>query len=123
MTIYRRNYGETGMYDSTVYPGIAAALAAFAAEARWTLFVATAKRTRYARPILEHFGLARYFRAIYGSEDGPLRDTKPVLLAHLLAEERLDGADVLMIGDRHYDLEGARAAGMRSIGVAWGYGE
>jgi phosphoglycolate phosphatase len=121
VTIYRRHYAETGLYDCAVYPGIATALAEFAA-AGWTLFVATAKRTRYARPILEHFGLARYFHTIYGSEDGPRLDTKPVMLAHILAEQQFAPADAVMIGDRHYDFEGARANAMRSIGAAWGYG-
>ena len=121
VTIYRRHYAESGLYDCAVYPGIAAALAEFAAE-RWTLFVATAKRTRYARPILEHFGLAGYFSAIYGSEDGPRLDTKPVMLAHILSERRFSPARAVMIGDRHYDIEGARANAMRAIGVGWGYG-
>ncbi len=121
VTIYRRHYAETGLYDCAVYPGIAAALAEFAAQ-DWTLFVATAKRTRYARPILEHFGLAGYFHTIYGSEDGPRLDTKPVLLAHILAEQQFSPARAVMIGDRHYDIEGARANAMRSIGVGWGYG-
>ncbi len=118
---YRRHYAETGMYDSVVYPGIAAALAGFAAGG-WTLFVATAKRTRFARPILEHYGLARYFRAIYGSEDGPRLDTKPELLAHIMAEQGFAARCAVMIGDRHHDIDGARANGIRSIGVAWGYG-
>ena len=122
VTIYRRHYVETGLYDATVYPGIAAALAEFAARG-WTLFVATAKRTRFARPILEHFGLAGYFHTIYGSEDGPVLDTKPVMLAHILSEQRFSPARAVMIGDRHYDIDGARANGLRSIGAAWGYGE
>lgn len=119
--VYRRYYGESGLYDATVYPGIAAALAEFAAQG-WTLFVATAKRTRMARPILEHFGLAGYFHTIYGSEDGPRLDTKPVMLAHILAEQRFPPGRAVMIGDRHYDIEGARANGLRAIGVSWGYG-
>jgi phosphoglycolate phosphatase len=121
VTIYRRHYAESGMFDATVYPGIAAALAGFAAQG-WTLFVATAKRTRYARPILEHFGLAGYFHTIYGSEDGPRLDTKPVMLAYILAEQRFAPARAAMIGDRHYDIDGARANGLHAIGAAWGYG-
>jgi phosphoglycolate phosphatase len=119
--LYRQHYAAGGMFENAVYPGIPAALEAFAA-AGWTLFVATAKRTRFAVPILEHFGLARHFRAIYGSEDGPRLDTKPVLLAHILAEQGFDPARAVMIGDRHHDIEGAKANGMAAIGVAWGYG-
>ena len=121
MTIYRRDYAERGMWDCAVFPGIPSALEAFRA-AGWTLIVATAKRTRFARPVLDHLGLAGHFQAIYGSEDGPRFDTKPELLAHILAEQRLDAAAAVMIGDRHYDVGGARAVGMRSIGAAWGYG-
>ena len=123
---YRRIYAAGGLYDNAVYPGIVPALEAFAAGG-WTLLVATAKRTRYALPILRHFGLAAHFRAIYGSEDGgheggPLLDTKPELLAHVLAEQRFAPGHAVMIGDRRHDIEGARANGMRAIGVAWGYG-
>lgn len=121
VSLYRRHYVENGMFDAAVYAGIAAALAAFATKG-WTLFVATAKRTRFARPILEHFGLARHFHTIYGSEDGPLLDTKPAMLAHILAEQGFPPGRAVMIGDRYYDIDGARANGLRSIGVAWGYG-
>jgi phosphoglycolate phosphatase len=121
VALYRRHYGATGMLDNAVYPGIAAALEGFVADG-WTLFVATAKRTRYAVPILRHFGLAGHFRVIYGSEDGPRLDTKPVLLAHIVAEQGFSPARAVMIGDRHHDIQGAKANAMRSIGVAWGYG-
>jgi phosphoglycolate phosphatase len=119
--LYRRHYAEQGVWDCAAYPGIPAALEAFRA-AGWTLFVATAKRSRFARPLLGHLGLAGHFQAIYGSEDGPRLDTKPELLAHILAEQRFDPAAAVMIGDRHYDVAGARAVGMRAIGAAWGYG-
>jgi phosphoglycolate phosphatase len=121
VTLYRRYYAECGMWNAAVYPGIPAALAAFR-TAGWMLMVATAKRTRFARPLLEHLGLACHFRAIYGSEDGPRLDTKPELLAHILAEQHFDPASAVMIGDRHYDTNGAHAHGIRAIGVTWGYG-
>ncbi|CAH2600516.1 5'-nucleotidase [Rhodovastum atsumiense] len=118
---YRRLYAEGGMFDNSVYAGIPEALDAFTA-AGWTLYVATAKRTRFARPILEHFGLARYFQEIHGSEDGPRLDTKPELLAHIRACHGFDPVRAVMIGDRHHDIQGAHANGIRAIGVAWGYG-
>lgn len=115
---YRQYYGTVGLFQNAVYPGIPEALASLRAHG-FDLLVATAKRTRFARPILEHFGLAASFRGIYGSEDDGL-DSKPELIAHILAREMPSRA--VMVGDRAYDVAGAHANGLRAIGVAWGYG-
>jgi phosphoglycolate phosphatase len=119
---YRRLYVEVGLFNATHYPGLPAALEALVATG-WVLFVATSKRTRFARPVLEHFGLAGHFRTIYGSEDGPRLDDKPELLAHIIATEGFTADRAVMIGDRRYDIAGARANGMPAIGAGWGYAD
>ncbi|MFO1168460.1 MAG: HAD hydrolase-like protein, partial [Rhodoblastus sp.] len=47
---------------------------------------------------------------------------KDALLAHALADSQVDPAGAIMIGDRKFDVLGAGANGLRTIGVAWGYG-
>jgi phosphoglycolate phosphatase len=121
MALYRRRYMEVGVFDAAPFPGIADVLDAFAA-AGWSLLLATAKRTETARIMLRHFGLADAFARVYGSEDGGRFDTKPELVAHILAAEAIAPPRAVMIGDRHYDIEGAHACGLPGIGVAWGYG-
>ena len=115
---YRAQYGAVGLFQNALYPGIPEALAALRADG-FDLVLATAKRTHFAVRILEHFGLAPSFRAIYGSEAHGL-DHKPDLIRHILARERPGRA--VMVGDRRYDMVGAHENGLRAIGVAWGYG-
>jgi len=120
---YRERYADVGLYESEVYEGVPQALADLRA-AGIRLYVATSKNVRYARKILEHYGLAEYFAAIHGSrDDGGLAD-KTELLHHVLANHSLDPkrASVAMIGDREYDMIGARNNGVTALGALWGYG-
>ena len=86
------------------------------------LFVATSKPHVFARPILEHFSLARYFTRIFGSELAGQNENKGDLLRHLLADTGIDPRDTVMVGDRHYDVVAARAHQILPIGVTYGYG-
>jgi phosphoglycolate phosphatase len=121
LAIYRERFGAVGMYENELYAGVPEVLAALAAAGH-RLFVATSKPTVYARPIIEHFGLDRFFDDICGSELDGTRTDKTELLAWLLARNRIDRATAAMIGDRSHDMVGARNNAMRAIGVAYGYG-
>jgi phosphoglycolate phosphatase len=121
VTLYRERYAAIGMYENEVYCGIPALLAG-ARELGFRLCVATSKPRTFAQPILSHFRLSEYFHAIYGSELDGRRGEKSELLTHLLAEEKMRASDALMIGDRFYDIVGARANGITALGVAWGHG-
>ncbi len=121
VTLYRQHYAAGGMFDNAPYPGIPEMLARFA-EAGFALYVCTAKRTRFAVPILAHFGLADRFYGIYGTDDTGAFDRKANLVAHILAREPIDPAHTVMIGDRLHDIEAGHANGLPAIGVAWGYG-
>ena len=118
---YRENYSAGAMYDAAVYPGIPEALDRLR-EIGARLIVATSKPHAFARPILRHFGLAGRFAAIHGAELDGRRDDKAELIAHIIATEHVDPAAAVMIGDRRYDIDGARANRLRAIGVLWGYG-
>ena len=118
---YRENYSAGAMFEASVYPGIPEALDRLR-EIGARLIVATSKPHAFARPILRHFDLADRFAAIHGAELDGRRDHKAELIAHIIATERVDPAAALMIGDRRYDIDGARANAMRSVGVLWGYG-
>ncbi len=121
--IYRERYATLGLFESSVYPGVADGLAALC-EGGATLFVATSKPQVFARQILAHFGLARYFKRIYGSEFNGERSVKGDLIAHVLTQEGIADpvSSIWMIGDRLHDIRGAKLNGLRSAGVLWGYG-
>lgn len=118
--LYRLRYTDVGLFENSVYPGIPEALEGLAG--RYRLCLATAKPHAYATRITAHFGLDRHFAAQFGPELDGTRNDKGELLGYALERLGLDPADCLMVGDRHHDIDAARAVGMASLGVAWGYG-
>lgn len=123
---YRERYHDVGLFENSVYDGIPELLDALAAR-DFTLAVATSKPTYSATRILERFELADSFAFIGGAGLDGSRDTKADVIAHTLVELRAQGLDVsvpevVMIGDRHHDVDGARAHGIDCVGVLWGYG-
>jgi phosphoglycolate phosphatase len=116
-----RSYYDTAMFNTRVYDGMVDVLADLRARGV-TLAVATSKPEAYAVPIVEHLGVAGYFRTIGGDALDGSRDTKAKVIASVL--ERLgspDPAGVLMLGDRSHDVDGARAHGIDCLGAGWGY--
>jgi phosphoglycolate phosphatase len=118
---YRADYGQNGLFNSLPYPGIARALADLK-QSGARLYLATSKRTTFARRILEHFDLSAFFDGVYGSEADGSFDHKPELIAHIIEQRALTPSDCVMVGDRRYDIAGAHANRMRALGVLWGYG-
>src|SRR5207245_312322 len=78
--------------------------------------LATSKELRFVAPLLERFGLR--FDAVSAPE---LSEPKSLTVAR--AVEALGGLEAVVVGDRFYDLDAARANGLRVIGVTWGMGE
>jgi phosphoglycolate phosphatase len=118
---YRKRFEARGMYENRVYPGIPELLGEIG-RMGWSAYVVTSKPRIYARKILDHFELGRFFVRVHGSEmDGRLT-RKGELLAHVLVAESLVAGDAVMVGDRAEDILGAQANGIASIGVTYGYG-
>nr|WP_283773015.1 HAD-IA family hydrolase [Acinetobacter amyesii] len=118
---YRERFAVTGLFENKVYPAVADTLATLQQQG-FRLYVATAKPTVYARQILEHFDLAQYFTVIYGSELNGERTNKGDLIEYILQQEQLDAKECVMVGDREYDILGARRNAVQSIAVSYGYG-
>ncbi|MBE2223870.1 MAG: HAD hydrolase-like protein [Anaerolineae bacterium] len=118
---YREYFAETGLLENDLYDGVPDMLAALN-ELGLRCYVATSKPAVYARPIVEHFGLTGYFRQVYGSELDGTNGNKGDLIRHVLAEENLQPAHTLMVGDRKHDMLGAQENGVLALGVLYGYG-
>jgi phosphoglycolate phosphatase len=118
---YRERYGDVGLFENEVYAGMPALLQALR-EKDVRLYVATSKLQVFARRILDHFELSRFFSEIYGSEPDNRNADKRDLIRHILEQERFDPAGAVMIGDRKHDAIGAKANRIAMIGVTWGYG-
>lgn len=121
LRLYRERYAPIGIYENRVFDGIPQMLSDLRA-AGLRLYIASSKPRAFCEAIASHFGFAGQLDRIYGSEfDGRLV-AKAELISHLIAEERVDPLNGVMVGDRRHDVEGARANGLRVIGVSWGYG-
>lgn len=121
LELYRERFSVTGLFENVAFPDVLPALKRLEPIAG-SMFIATSKPHVYARRIADHFEFSRFFRQIYGCELNGDRADKSELIAHLLEEEKIEPAHAVMIGDRSHDIVGARANGLRSIGVTWGFG-
>lgn len=120
--IYRERYKSIGLFENRVYDGIPGMLETLK-NSGFELFVATSKPDVFAERILEKFGLAHYFRMIGGADINGTRNEKWEVIDHVLRNNGIaDKSAVLMIGDRDNDVIGAQCAGIKCMGVLWGYG-
>ncbi len=118
---YREYYAETGLYENALYEGIDALLYHLK-EKGYKIILASSKPRIYVKRILSYFRIMRYFDIVEGSElDGKNTD-KGELIAHILEKWNLKPEECVMIGDRKHDVQGAKANGMDSIAVGYGYG-
>lgn len=118
---YRERYEVKGVYENALYPGITDFLDT-ARTAGKILMVATSKPQRMADLVLSHFGIADRFAFVGGRDDRAHR-TKEEVIRYVMASNGLtDPSEIVMVGDRKHDILGAKAVGMDSVGVLYGYG-
>ncbi len=145
--LYRERYNEVGWKENFIYPGIHEMLEKLKA-AGFKMYIATSKPEHFAKRIAEYFDFAKYFDGICGASKDDKRSNKADVLRYALDmagvelvrsntefDETSQAGDTeqptfklarpyeaLMIGDRFYDVEGAAAFGMRTMGVTFGFG-
>ncbi len=119
---YREYFGDKGKFENEVYEGIPEFLQKLV-DKGYKLVLATSKPEHFAREIMEHFDLAKYFYRLCGSSVQETHETKADVIRKAIWECSIeDVSRVLMIGDRMHDVCGASECGMDSVGVLWGYG-
>ncbi len=118
---YREYFSVTGLFENDLYDGIPELLSELKKQGK-TLILATSKPDVYAVRILAHFGLDGYFDHIAAATlDGHINYKDEVIaLALSIADE--EKSEIVMVGDRKYDIIGANAHGLDSVGVLFGYG-
>lgn len=120
VAVYRSRYIPIGMFENAPYPGIRELLETLKAQGH-RLYVATSKPEWMAEEILKKFQLDSYFDLICGATMDTSRTEKSQVIAYLL-EQAGDASNAIMVGDTKYDVIGAAAHGIPTIGVSWGYG-
>lgn len=119
--VFRSRYLVVGKFENTPYPGIHQLLETLKKQGH-RLFVATSKPETTAVEILHKFALAEYFEVICGATLDGTRVHKADVISYLLGKIGTP-EDILMVGDTEFDVTGAAAHGIKTIGVSWGYGE
>ena len=125
VVFYREYFSVTGLFENTPYNGITEMLTALK-ERGVVLAVATSKPEKFAVRIIDHFGWSEHFTLVCGATMDSSRSKKGDVIAYTLKQLGIADADrssVLMIGDRHHDIDGANENGLASAGVLWGFGE
>ncbi len=119
--IYRSRYIPIGKFENHPYEGIREVLEKLKAAGH-TLYVATSKPEKMSIEILEHFDLAKYFDIIAGATMDTSRSSKADVIAYLLGQCG-EYDEKIMVGDTAFDVIGAKAHNIPTMGVAWGYGK
>ncbi len=114
---YRERYNVVGLFENRVFPGIRRLLRTLKQEG-WYIAVATGKPQLTSERVIAHFGLDKYIEKIVG----PTADRKAEKTELILAALPEAWDEAWMIGDRKFDIEGAIGAGVKSVGVGYGYG-
>ena len=119
---YRERFLEKGMFENEVHAGIPELLEKLKKMDK-KLLLATTKPEPQAVAILKHFNLFSYFDVVAGSNLDETMVEKPDIIAYALQNfENAEKQEICMIGDRKYDVAGAKANGITSIGVLYGHG-
>lgn len=119
---YREYYAAKGIYESRVYPQIPLLLKKMR-ELNKTLMVATTKPTVFAKKMLKHFDIMHYFSVVAGSNLDGSRASKAEIIRYALQQGGITALSrTVMVGDRKYDIVGAKQVGIPSIGVLYGFG-
>ena len=119
---FRERYSTKGITEYSVYDGIEESLKVLS-EKGVKLGIASSKPTHFIESILKTSDLYKYFDAVIGVDMNDHESNKTRLINRCI--EELGATDIskaIMVGDRHFDINGAKGAGIKSIGVLYGYG-
>ena len=119
---YREYYTDKGIYENEMFPGISHLLEVLQKQGK-KIILATSKPEHFAKIILDHFNLTKYFTFIAGANMDETRNKKDEVIEYALESCGITEMEtVLMIGDREYDIIGAGKYGIDSVGVLFGFG-
>lgn len=120
---YREHFVKTGIYQNTLYDGVAEFLERLHGTGKM-LILATSKPEEYAEMILDDLGVRRHFDFVCGNTLQDLRHKKEDVISYILEKyPDITHDNSVMVGDRKFDVNGAKYFNLRSIGVLYGFGD
>lgn len=120
--LFRDYYNDRGWMENEPYVGIIDLLAELS-QTNANVFVATAKLEDYANRIIAHFDMDQYIEKLYGAGYEEKKAGKIHIIERAVIENRLNTQQTVVIGDTHYDIQGARDLELKSIAVGYGFSE
>lgn len=118
---YRELFPIVGMLGARPFEGVVRMLEQLMKHGR-ALFLVTARNEAITKQMMKSHGLTGFFTWVRGEQEGEVPDGKDHMVAEVIQRFGLDPGDCVMVGDRRYDVEAARANGVRAVGVTYGYG-
>lgn len=118
---FRERYTNKGVFESKLYDGIKALLISLKKD-NIKIGIASSKPQEYIETLLDHFGIKSYFDVICGVTFTADCESKASIIARCQKELNIAGNECIMVGDKKYDIEGAKTNLIDSVGVLWGYG-
>lgn len=122
LVAYRECYAMYGWSQSVPYPGIISILEWLRAY-RLQVFICTSRRMDLTLKLLRHHQIYENFMAIAADDPALKNHEKKHLLNDLVSRENIDVNRCVMVGDSKYDVDAARAVGMKVIAALYGYGK
>lgn len=120
---YRERFSVKGLYENEVYDGVEKMLQELKEDGK-ILIIATSKPEEFTLKILKHFDLYKYFDFIAGATMDGSRGEKADVIRYALEIGGIENkSEAIMVGDRNYDILGAKENGLASIGVLFGFGD
>lgn len=120
---YRERFSVKGLYENEVYEGVEKMLQDLK-ESGKKLILATSKPEKFTMLILEYFDLLKYFDFVAGATMDGSRGEKADVIRYALEISGIeDKSEAIMVGDRKFDILGAKENGLASIGVLYGFGD
>ena len=117
---YRELYTDNAMYRLQLFDGVEEMLREMK-TCGIKLAIASSKPEKFFSKLLAHLGITQYFDVVCGASLGDIHNTKQAIIARAMKELSADKDKTLMVGDRMFDIEGARENGIKSAGVVFGF--
>ena len=119
---FRTYFGEKGLFENEPYQGISELLEELHLSGK-RVYVVTSKLEKYAKMIMRHLEFDRYLDDLQGAEATGKHSGKVQLIEQLMVRNRISAStSVVMVGDTHYDMIGARENEISNIAVGYGFG-
>ncbi len=118
---FRERYTNTGIYECELYNGIKQLLINLKVDGI-KIGIASSKPQVFVETLLNKFAIAKYFDSVCATSFAADCESKQNIIARCLKELETEPKDALMVGDRFYDIDGAKADMVDGAGALWGYG-